>query len=60
MAINMITADQLKYLDWAETQPSLAPTLIAYRASYRRETNRQLMKSEAWAIINTLKMKVLV
>lgn len=60
MEINMLTADQLKYLNWAETQPALAPTLEAYRASYRRQTNRQLLKSEAWTIINTLKMKVLV
>jgi hypothetical protein len=60
MGINMITPDQLKYLSWASTQPSLAPVLEQMLASYRRSSPNLLMKSEAWAIINTLKMKAIV
>jgi hypothetical protein len=60
MGINMITPDQLKYILWAEKQPSLAPTLNSLMVSYRRATPNLLMKSEAWAIINTLKMKARV
>jgi len=60
MQISMITADQLKYLNWASTQPSLALVLDQLLKSYRRSSPSLLMKSEAWAIINTLKMKAVI
>lgn len=57
---NEPTLEQLKYILWASKQPALAPILNDLLGSYGKNGATKLTRQQAWEIINTLKMKMII